>query len=243
MVVPASGWRHSFLDFLLRYSNAVMKIAVDGILHERQTAYLTNLLPPSQSVLADMENFAKTHRVPISDKETAIFLEITARATKAQKILEIGLAIGYGAIHFLRGMSESGGTVTAIEPNEERIGQAENYLAQAGLRERLQIEQGAALDVLPRLEKNSFDIIYLDALKEEYAAYLELSFPLLKTGGLVLADNVLWGGQVAGEIRDEHYRNSTVALREFNQTLMNHRHLRSVILPLGDGLAYAVKIS
>ncbi len=219
-----------------------MKISFDGILHERQARYLSNLLPPSEAVLAQMESFAAAHRVPISDQETAIFLEITARATKAKKVLEIGLAIGYGAIHFLRGMGQSG-TVTAIEPNEERISQTENYLEQAGLRERVQIEKGLALEVLPRLEKNSFDIVYLDALKEEYSAYLELSLPLLKTGGLILADNVLWGGQVAGEIRDEHYQHSTIALREFNQTLMNHPKLRSVILPLGDGLAYAVKIN
>ena len=218
-----------------------MKIAVDGILHERQAQYLNNLLPVSDKVLAEMEQFARAHRVPISDRETAVFLEITARATSAQKVLEVGLAIGYGAIHFLRGMGESG-TVTAIEPNEERIIQTENYLEQAGLRERVQIEKGLALEVLPRLEKKSFDIVYLDALKEEYSAYLELSLPLLKTGGLILADNVLWGGQVAGEIRDDHYRNSTIALREFNQNLINHRSLRSVVLPLGDGLAYAVKI-
>jgi len=219
-----------------------MKISFDGILHQRQAEYLNSLLPPSESVLAEMERFALAHDVPISDKETAIFLEITARASNASRVLEIGLAIGYGAIHFLRGMSQTG-TVTAIEPNEERIAQTEGYLAQAGLGERLQIEKGFALDILPRLEKMSFDIVYLDALKEEYPAYLELALPLLKIGGLILADNVLWGGQVAGEIREERYQHSTVALREFNQIFMNHPQLRSVILPLGDGLGYAVKIN
>lgn len=219
-----------------------MKISFDGILHRQQAEYLNNLLPPSEGVLAEMESFAQAQNVPISDKETAIFLEITARAANAQRILEIGLAIGYGAIHFLRGMNQTG-TVTAIEPNEERITQTENYLKQAGLNERLRIEKGFALDVLPRLEKNSFDIVYLDAVKEEYSPYLELSLPLLKTGGLILADNVLWGGQVAGQIREEHYKRSTIALREFNRLFMNHPQLRSVILPLGDGLGYAVKVN
>jgi predicted O-methyltransferase YrrM len=219
-----------------------MKIAFDGILHQRQAQYLNDLLPASDEVLAKMESFAAENDVPISDKETAIFLEITARAANAQKILEIGLAIGYGAIHFLRGMSELG-TVTAIEPSHERIAQTEKYLMQAGFGRRLQIEKGFALEVLPRLEKNSFDIVYLDAVKEEYSAYLEFSLPLLKTGGLILADNVLWGGQVADEIRAERYQHSTIALREFNQKFMNHPQLRSVILPLGDGLGYAVKIN
>ncbi|MEP6925773.1 MAG: O-methyltransferase [Pyrinomonadaceae bacterium] len=218
-----------------------MKISFDGILHERQAAYLINLLPPSEKVLAEMEAFAAEHNVPISDQETAIFLEITARSANAERVLEVGLAIGYGAIHFLRGMNDNG-TVTAIEPNEERIAQTEKYFLQAGLMPRLQIEKGFALDVLPRLEKNSFDLVYLDAVKEEYSAYLDLSLPLLKTGGLVLADNVLWGGQVAGEIREERYQSSTIALREFNQKFINHPQLRSLILPLGDGLGYGVKI-
>ena len=218
-----------------------MKIAFDGILQQRQAEYLENLLPQSEGVVAEMERFAAENRVPISDRETAIFLEITTRAIKAKRVLEIGLAIGYGAIHFLRGM-ERDGTVTAIEPSEEMISRAKDFLTQAGLRERLHIEKGAALDVLPRLLPNSFDLIYLDAMKEEYVDYLEKSLPLLKIGGLILADNVLWGGQVAGEIREEGYQKSTAALREFNQIFVNHPQLRGTILPVGDGLAYGLKI-
>lgn len=218
-----------------------MKIAFDGILQQRQAEYLENLLPQSEGVVAEMERFAAENRVPISDRETAIFLEITTRAIKAKRVLEIGLAIGYGAIHFLRGM-ERDGTVTAIEPSEEMISRAKDFLTHAGLRERLHIEKGAALDVLPRLLPNSFDLIYLDAMKEEYVDYLEKSLPLLKIGGLILADNVLWGGQVAGEIREEGYQKSTAALREFNQIFVNHPQLRGTILPVGDGLAYGLKI-
>ncbi len=217
-----------------------MKLNFDGILQSAQAEYLQKLLPESDRILKEMEAFAAENRVPISDKETAIFLEITARAINAEQVLEIGMAIGYGAIFFLRGMSD-GGTVTAIEPNDEMIARANDFLTRASLRDRLKIEKGTALDVLPLLNE-TFDLIYLDAVKEEYSEYLEKCLPLLKTGGIVLADNVLWGGQVGGEIREEKYRKSTVALREFNRFFVNHPQLRASILPIGDGLAYGVKI-
>ena len=217
-----------------------MKLGFDRILQTEQAVYLEKMLPASDYFAAEMERFAAEHDVPISDRETALFLEITARAIKAEKALEIGMAIGYGAIFLLRGMPENA-TVTTIEPNDEMISAAEEFLSRAGFRERVKIEKGTALDVLPRL-KDSYDLIYLDAVKEEYPDYLEKCLPLLKTGGVILADNVLWGGQVAGEIREEKYRTSTTALREFNEKFVNHPQLRAQILAIGDGLAYGVKI-
>lgn len=219
-----------------------MKLGFDRILQNEQAVYLNKLLPVSDGVLAEMELFAQEQDVPISDKETAVFLEITARATKADKCLEIGMAIGYGAIFLLRGMSENG-VVTTIEPSEESIGLAEDFLTRAGLRERVEIKKGTAAEILPELNGEVYDLIYLDALKEEYSDYLEQSLPLLKIGGVILADNVLWGGQVAGSIREERYQNSTRALREFNEKFVNHSQLSGLIMPIGDGLAYAVKVS
>jgi predicted O-methyltransferase YrrM len=105
----------------------------------------------------------------------------------------------------------------------------------------VRIERGLALDVIPKL-KDTFDIIYLDALKEEYEKYLELSLPLLRTGGVVVADNLLWGGQVAGEVRAPDQQESTESLRRFNQHFISHKNLRSVVLSVGDGLGYGVKV-
>lgn len=218
-----------------------MKLGFDRILQPEQAVYLDKLLPGSSGVLAEMEMFAAEQNVPISDKETALFLETTARAIKAEKCLEIGMAIGYGAIFLLRGMPENG-TVTTIELSDERISQAEDFLTRIELRERVEIKRGAALEVLPELSNEVYDLIYLDAVKEEYSAYLEESLRLLKRGGVVLADNVLWGGQVAGKVREERYENSTRALREFNEKFVNHPRLCGQILPIGDGLAYGVKI-
>ena len=119
---------------------------------------------------------------------------------------------------------------------------AEGYLTRAGLRNRVRIERGKALDVIPLL-KDTFDLIFIDAVKEEYADYLRLSLPRLRNRGVVIVDNLLWGGQVAGEIRSPDQVSSTNALREFNKYFVNHPKLRAEILSVGDGLGYAVKIA
>jgi len=79
-------------------------------------------------------------------------------------------------------------------------------------------------------------------VKEEYRGYLDLSLPKLRLGGVVICDNLLWGGQVAGHIHSEDQITSTEALREFNQYFVNHPQLRAEVLPVGDGLGYGVKI-
>jgi len=217
-----------------------MKARIDAIIQREQAEYLDRLLPSSTGVLAEMEEYAAEHRVPIADREVALFLEITARAINARRVLEIGMAIGYSVIHLARAMPEDGLVVT-IEPNEEMIRLSEDYLSRAGLRERVRIERGRALEVMPNLTE-TFDIVYLDAVKEEYIAYLDLAVPMLREGGVIIADNVLWGGQVAGEVRSPDQTASTQALREFNQHLVRHPQLLAEVLSFGDGVGYGVKI-
>ena len=157
-----------------------MKARLDAIVRPEQAEYLERLLPANTGLLEEMEAHAAEHRVPIADREVARFLEITARACGARRVLEIGMAIGYTVIHLARAL-EPGGLVVTIEPSEEMISLSEDYLARAGVRDRVHIERGAALDVIPGLSE-SFDIVFLDALKEEYWDYLEQSLPMLRVG-------------------------------------------------------------
>jgi caffeoyl-CoA O-methyltransferase len=217
-----------------------MKAKLDAILRREQAEYLENLQPSNTGLLTEMESYAAEHRVPIADREVALFLEITARAIKARRALECGMAIGYSVIHLAQGMAE-GGLVITIDPSDEMIRAAEGYLSRAGLRERAQIEKGYALEVIPRINE-TFDLIFLDAVKEEYRGYLDLALPKLRHGGVVICDNLLWGGQVAGEIRSPDQQTSTEALREFNRYFVSHPQLRAEVLPVGDGLGYGVKI-
>lgn len=218
-----------------------MKARLDAIIQREQAEYLDQLLPHDDPLLAEMEEYAANHRVPIADREVALFLEITARAINAQNILEIGMAIGYSVVHLARGMND-GGVVVTIEPNNEMIRLSEAYLRRAGLRDRVRIERGKALEVMPRMNE-TFDLVFIDALKEEYIDYLDLALPRLRDRGVVIVDNLLWGGQVAGEVRSPDQEESTKALREFNQHFVKHPQLRAEVLPVGDGLGYAVKVS
>lgn len=217
-----------------------MKANLDAIIKREQAEYLDNLLPPNDDLLREMEAYAAAHQVPIADREVARFLEITARSIKARRALECGMAIAYSVIHLLRGMTDDGRVVT-IDPSAEMIGAAEGYLGRAGLRERTQIEKGYALEVIPRLSE-TFDLLFIDAVKQEYQGYLDLALPKLRPGGVVICDNLLWGGQVAGEIRSADQKSSTEALREFNRYFVDHPQLHAQVLAVGDGLGYGVKI-
>lgn len=212
-----------------------MKARVDAILQREQAEYLDQLLPQDDPLLAEMEAYAAKHNVPIADREVAAFIEITARSTRAKQALEIGMAIGYSVVHLARGMGQ-GSTIVTIEPSDEMIQAASGYLKRANLADRVRIEQGKALDVMPRLDE-SFDILFIDAVKEEYKQYLDLGLPRVRAGGVVIVDNLLWGGRVA----DTNDEDATLAIREFNPYFVNHPQLRAVVLPVGDGLGYAVK--
>ena len=213
-----------------------MKARVDAILQRDQAEYLDRLLPPGDQLLTEMEAFAAEHRVPIADREVAAFIEITARLSRAKKALEIGMAIGYSVVHLARGMG-AGSLVVTIEPNEEMIKAASGYFERAGLAGQVRIERGKALDVMPRLDE-AFDLLFIDAVKEEYKQYLDLGLPKLRSGGVVIVDNLLWGGRVA----TDNSESSTVALRGFNDYFIKHPQLRAMVLSIGDGLGYAVKI-
>jgi predicted O-methyltransferase YrrM len=217
-----------------------MKSKFDAILHSEQAVYLDKLLPKSGGVLAEMEKYAEANNVPIADREVAWFLEITARAIQAKVCLEIGLAIGYGAAHLAKAVSDDGKVMT-IEPSQQLIDLAQIYLDKLGLVEKVKIIKGFALDVLPKL-KETFDLIYLDAVKTEYTEYLEFTLPLLRVGGVVIVDNLLWGGAVAGDKPNVKDEDSTVALRDFNKIFVNHPQLKAQVLSIGDGLGYGVKI-
>lgn len=207
------------------------------ILHPEQEAYLDRLLPPRDPLLREMEEHARRDEVPISDPEIGRLLAILARSIGARRILEIGTALGYGALCLARGAAEA--RVVTIELDPERIAQARGYLEKGGVADRVDIVEGAALDVLPRLE-GPFDLAFVDAVKTEYRRYLDLLLPKLRVGGLIVVDNLLWKGHVAVPPEDEEDEVAD-ALRSFNGYLMMHPQLQSVVLPVGDGLGVATK--
>lgn len=218
-----------------------MKAQVGLIVHQEQEDYLQRLLPERDPLLREMERVADEYGIPIADPEVATFLEITVRAIGAERVLEVGTAIGYADIFMARAMPPSG-TVVTIDINAEMIGKAREYVKRAGLEEQVEFYLGPALTVIPTLD-GPFDLVYLDAVKGEYRDYLDLALPLMRIGGVVVCDNVLWRGQVAsGRAPVALHRDPTAALRDFNDYFVHHSQLLAQILPIGDGLAYGVKV-
>jgi caffeoyl-CoA O-methyltransferase len=213
-----------------------MKDRADAILRPEQAGYLDRLLPPRDPLLAEMEAWSATHDVPSSDPEVGKLLAILARARGARRILEVGTAIGYGTLWLARGAPEA--RVLTIDPDPERRELARGFLARAGVLDRVELVDGEALQVLPRLD-GPFDLVYVDALKEEYRRYLDLVLPKLAVGGLLVADNLLWKGRVAAPPAEED--RAADAIRAFNGYLMIHPQLEALVLPLGDGVGLAVK--
>ena len=215
-----------------------MKRGAAVILRPEQESYLDRLLPPRDAILREMEERAAREDIPISDPEVGKLLGILARAAGARRILEIGAAIGYGAIWLARGAPEA--RVTSVDIDPERLAAARGYLERAGVADRVELIEGAALEVLHRLE-GPFDLVYVDAVKTEYRKYLDLVLPKLRVGGVIVFDNLLWGGQVAAPDEDQEDRDAD-ALRAFNGYLMMHPQLQAVVLPLSDGVGLATKI-
>jgi caffeoyl-CoA O-methyltransferase len=212
-----------------------MKQGVDNILHQEQAEYLEQLLEARGEIFQSLEQNAQEHNVPIVDPELGRFLQIAALSVGARRVLEVGTATGYSGLHFLSVLPADGELVT-IDISEQRQQIARDHWRQAGVSARATTLLGPALEVLPTVE-GSFDLLFLDAIKTEYRQYLDIGLPRVRAGGLIIADNVLWGGAVARGARDEE----TNALRDFNTYAMSHPQLHAIVLPLGDGILYAVK--
>lgn len=214
-----------------------MKHGRAAILHPEQEDYLDRLLPPRDPLLREMEERAEREDIPISDPEVGRLLAILARAAGARRILEIGAAIGYGAVWLARGAPEA--RVQSVDVDPERLAAARQYLERAGLADRVELIEGKALEVIQRLD-GPFDLVYVDAVKSEYRRYLDLVLPKLRVGGMIVCDNLLWGGEVAVPSEGAESRDAD-ALRAFNGYLMMHPQLQAVVLPLGDGVGVATK--
>lgn len=218
-----------------------MKDAADAILKPTQAAYLEGIEPARDPLLAEMEKYARENRQPISDPEVASFLAVTTRASGAKRIVEVGTNIGYGAIVLARAAGDDARVVT-IENDRAMCDVARGFIARAGLEARIEVRQADALAALATLE-GEIDLAYIDCVKEHYPAYLDLILPKLSARGVIVADNVLWKGLVAPEGDAPASEIGRVqALRTFNHAIVSESRLRGVILPLGDGVAYAVRV-
>jgi predicted O-methyltransferase YrrM len=204
------------------------------------SALPSNEIDGRDPLLAKMEQRAAARGYPISDPEVACFLAVVARIARPRTIVELGTNIGYGAIVMARAAGE-GARVTTIEYQQDLVEEARGFIAAAGLTDRIDVVQGMAIPELERIP-GPIDMVYIDCVKEEYERYLEIAAPKLSPDGVLVADNVLWGGTVAREAPPASEKDRALALRAFNDKLVSRSDLCAVVLPLGDGVAFATRL-
>lgn len=165
------------------------------------------------------------------------FLSLISHMIHPKRILEIGTYTGYSCICLAEGLHKNG-IIHTIEINEELESMAGRYFKEAGISEKVRAHFGNALDIIPKI-KEEFDLVFIDADKENYPKYFDLVFPKIKPGGFLIADNVLWSGKVLAPAKDQDA--DTRALVEFSKKIQEDERVENLLLPVRDGLMMARK--
>jgi caffeoyl-CoA O-methyltransferase len=166
------------------------------------------------------------------------FLSLISRMMKPRLILEIGTYTGYSALCLAEGLQE-GGMLHTFDINEELETMANSYFQKAGKEKQITMHIGNALELIPALN-GEFDIVFIDADKENYVNYYHLVFNRVRNGGLIIADNVLWSGHVLKE-KDE-MDEETRGLIHYAETVHSDKRVMNVLLPVRDGLMLTQKL-
>ncbi len=174
--------------------------------------------------------------VPI-DPTRGRFLELIARIKSPRRILEIGSGAGYSALWFMKGMGQKG-TLETIEVDRQVASELQEVIQKAGLKRRIKVHHGVALEILRKV-KGPYDVVFIDADKDEYPQYLQHAMKLTSIGSIILADNLLWSG--ATFLRGIQ-REGAEGIIEYTKRIFNDPRLSSLLIPLGDGLGVSYRI-
>jgi predicted O-methyltransferase YrrM len=203
--------------------------------------YLASLNRVSDPVLQDIAREGQDRDLPLVDAEVGALLRVLAMAVRATRILEIGTAIGYSGIWMAGALPEDGMLLT-MEVDEQRVREARDNFKRAGLAERVNVIFGNARLLLAKVS-GPFDLIFQDGDKLMYGPMLNRLIDLLRPGGLLVTDNVLWDGDVVPGFGAHRHTNpaDAEAIAAYNEQIHNHPSLVTSIVPLRDGVAISVK--
>lgn len=220
MTTKITGWS----DEIFEYVNNTAKLP---------NPYIKDVLDETSS--------RKDAEMAISGYQAA-FMHLMAKSINAKKILEVGCFVGTSAIAMATGLSEGGKLITLdMDKSTEEL--AKKNFINAGVSEKISYVSGDALQSMDQLitdgQNETFDMVFIDADKENYEAYYEKSLMLLRKNGLILVDNTLWSGTV---IDDADNRESTVAIRNFNKKRLQDKRVDGCLLPISDGIYVLRKI-
>lgn len=211
------------------------------ICDEHVTNYIRKKLKARTGILRDIEIYAYDNNIPVIESEVAGLLVILGKAISPSKILEIGTAIGYSAL-LLSTVLEDSGYIDTIERDEMMITIAKKNIKMAGCDGKINVIAGDAGDVLSYIDKQ-YDMIFIDAAKGQYIDYLPHCIRLLRMGGLLIADNVLYRGMVAQNYEIPKRERTIVRnLNGFLDAICTDETLETTLIPAGDGLAISYKL-
>jgi caffeoyl-CoA O-methyltransferase len=206
--------------------------------------YLLSVSPPEPAVLSRLR--AETARDPKHTMQIApeqgMLFQLLIRLTGARKTLEIGVFTGYSSLAVALALPEDG-KVIACDVSKEWTDIGRRYWNEAGVAHKIDLRLGPAVDTLDAMiadgREGEFDFAFIDADKQNYGAYFDRCLGLLRRGGLIAVDNVLWSGKVADPATDDH---DAKVIHAFNKRLRNDPRVTSCMIPIADGVTLAMKL-
>jgi predicted O-methyltransferase YrrM len=208
-----------------------------GFIDKSVDRYLYGLVPERDAVLVEIEAVAAERRIPIVGPVVGRLLDLLARMTGARRVFEMGSAVGYSTIWWARAVG-SRGRVYYTDGSAVNAARATEYLRAAGLIDRVEILTGNALDLLDEVE-GEFDVVFNDVDKHQYPEAYRRAAHRVRAGGLLVADNALWGGRVADPGASDA---DTEGVREYNRLLNEDSRYRTTILPVRDGVSVGWRV-
>lgn len=202
--------------------------------------YLQSAHPEPNPLLLELEQVARKTDVLSLPREAGRLLSTLVHAMQANRILEIGTAFGYATLWMALAQPPVG-KIWTFDPDQERTQIARSYFERSGESDSIEIFNQPALEILPVFPQRNMDLVFIDAPRRDYEAYLDLCIALLKLSGLVVLNGLLAGGKVADRPRKTDDPALT-ALRRFNKTFLSHPDLDATILPIGDGIGIGARI-
>jgi len=214
---------------------------MSDVVHNYIENYLRGLLPDEVEKLAELRKKAEAEQIPIIYPEVRNLMEMLIKNHRVATILEVGTAVGYSASVFVHAMGDCAKDLDTIERNPAMIVKAKKNIEAMGYEDKIHLLEGDASEIVPTLEDNTYDLIFLDGAKGHYVHLLPDCLRILKPDGLLVCDNVLYKGMIANKdlvIR----RKITIVkrMRRFLEEISCHPDLLTTILPMGDGVSISV---
>jgi len=209
-------------------------------MNEEIGQYLKELLPANFTPYQALRDEAIKHKIPIMESTSLHFLEVVLQIVQPQRILEIGTGVGYSALKMSK-VCQSANIIT-LENDCKRAKQAKKNIAKYNKTANIEVVYCDALEFLKIKRVETFDVIFIDAAKSKYKQFFELADPLLREKGLIVSDNVLFRGYVAGlKTPPKKYKRIVSNLQTYNKWLADHPHYKTTFIPIGDGVALSFK--